>query len=57
MQAEFDKLLKTVTGISGEVAKALAGNKSSCTRVRNAMQEIKTQAQDLRIAALAKAKE
>lgn len=49
MQETFNKLLTKVSGLSGDMEKAAAGNKSAGTRVRQGMQEVKSLAQQLRV--------
>jgi len=51
---EFDKLKKIIEECSNDVAKFNNGNKSAGTRIRKAMQEVKSQAQEVRKAILAK---
>ncbi|RJP31849.1 MAG: histone H1 [Phycisphaerales bacterium] len=45
---EFDKLKQIIEEVEVDVAKALGGNKAAGTRVRKAMQEVKSVAQDVR---------
>lgn len=49
---EYDKLRELIDGCDDDVAKASQGNKSAGTRIRKAMQGIKTQAQEIRAAIL-----
>ena len=49
----FDELKRVIVEIETDVIKARAGNKSASVRVRNAMQEVKALAQDVRTAILA----
>lgn len=44
----FEQLKQMVEAASDDVAKAAGGNKAAGTRVRKAMQEIKSAAQDVR---------
>lgn len=44
----FDRLKQLVNELDEEVAKAEGGNKAAGTRVRQAMQEIKAAAQEVR---------
>ena len=48
MSQNFDKLLQTVEATKEDVAKAEAGNKAACARVRKSMQDLKNIAQDIR---------
>jgi len=48
MLAEYEQLKQMVEAASDDVAKAAGGNKAAGTRVRKAMQDIKTAAQDVR---------
>ncbi len=48
MSTNFDKLLETVENARGDVQKAEDGNKAATSRVRKAMQEVKSIAQDIR---------
>jgi hypothetical protein len=48
MSQNFDKLLQTVEASRDDVAKAEAGNKAACARVRKSMQDLKNIAQDIR---------
>ena len=45
---EYERLKQLVEGAAEDVAKATGGNKAAGTRVRKAMQDIKTAAQELR---------
>ena len=45
---EYEQLRQMVEDIAEDVAKATGGNKAAGTRVRKAMQEIKTAAQEVR---------
>jgi len=45
---EYEKLKELVEAAAEDVAKAEGGNKAAGTRVRKAMQDIKTAAQDVR---------
>jgi len=45
---EYEHLRKLVEQCAEDVAKAEGGNKAAGTRVRKAMQEVKTAAQDVR---------
>lgn len=49
---EFEKLKEIIEECTGNVAKFESGNKAAGTRLRKAMQEIKTQAQVVRQAVL-----
>tara|TARA_R100001163_G_C4972718_1_gene131999 strand:- start:409 stop:582 length:174 start_codon:yes stop_codon:yes gene_type:complete len=44
----FEKILEVLNSVQGDVDKFRNGNKSAGTRVRKAMQEIKTLAQHVR---------
>ncbi|MEM9065553.1 MAG: histone H1 [Planctomycetota bacterium] len=44
----YEDLRKLVESIEDDVAKAEGGNKAAGTRVRQAMQDIKNRAQDIR---------
>jgi Histone H1-like protein Hc1 len=46
---EFENLKKLVTEIEEDVAKAAGGNKAAGVRVRQAMQKIKSAAQEVRL--------
>ncbi len=46
--SSYGKLVEVVEAVRGDVEKAEAGNKAATSRVRKAMQEIKTIAQDIR---------
>jgi len=48
MSQNFDRLIQTLEATKEDVAKAEAGNKAACARVRKAMQDIKNIAQDIR---------
>jgi len=48
MLAEYEQLKQLVEAASDDVAKAAGGNKAAGTRVRKAMQDIKSAAQDVR---------
>ena len=48
MSQNFDKLVQTIESAREDVAKAEAGNKTACSRVRKSMQELKAIAQDIR---------
>lgn len=50
----FDKLKQTIATAEEDVAKAEGGNKAAGTRVRQAMQEVKNLAQEIRKEILAK---
>jgi hypothetical protein len=45
---EYEQLKKLVEEVAEDIAKAEGGNKAAGTRVRKAMQDIKSAAQDLR---------
>ena len=45
---EFQELKRIVEEAEDDVAKALGGNKAAGTRVRKAMQDVKTAAQEVR---------
>lgn len=45
---EYEQLKQMVEDIAEDVAKATGGNKAAGTRVRKAMQDIKTAAQEVR---------
>ncbi len=45
---EYDRLKELVCAAEDDLLKAEGGNKAAGTRVRKAMQEIKTAAQDVR---------
>ena len=45
---EYETLKRLVQEADEDVAKAIGGNKAAGTRVRNAMQELKTLAQTIR---------
>ena len=44
----YDRLVKLVNDVTDDMAKCEGGNKAAGTRVRKAMQEIKSAAQDVR---------
>lgn len=48
----FDKLKRIITEIEDDLQKAAGGNKAAGTRVRQAMQDIKEAAQEVRVAIL-----
>lgn len=48
MSQNFDKLVLTIEATKEDVAKAEAGNKAACARVRKSMQDLKNLAQDIR---------
>ena len=54
---EYDKLKEIVENCSGDIAKFKGGNKAAGTRVRKAMQDVKSQAQAVRQAVLKKREE
>lgn len=45
---EYEKLKRLVESASDDISKAEGGNKAAGTRVRKAMQDIKSAAQDVR---------
>ena len=45
----FEKLYEVLDSTADDVTKFNSGNKSAGTRIRKAMQEIKTLAQDVRV--------
>jgi len=49
---EFEKLKRLVAEAEGDYQKAIGGNKAAGTRVRKAMQDIKAQAQAIRVRVL-----
>lgn len=49
---EYDTLKKMVAEVEEDVIKAEGGNKAAGTRVRKSMQEIKAQAQEVRVKVL-----
>lgn len=51
---EYKKLKEIIEACADDIEKAGAGNKSAGTRIRKAMQDVKTQAQALRIAIMDK---
>jgi hypothetical protein len=48
MMAAYERLRQLVEACSEDVAKAAGGNKAAGTRVRKAMQDIKSAAQEVR---------
>jgi len=48
MMAAYERLKQLIEACAEDVAKAAGGNKAAGTRVRKAMQDIKTAAQDVR---------
>ena len=48
MTQNFEKLLQTAEATREDMAKAAAGNKAACARVRKTMQDIKNLAQEIR---------
>lgn len=48
MLEKYEQLKQMVASIEDDLKKAAGGNKAAGTRVRKAMQDIKTLAQDLR---------
>ena len=44
----YDRLVQLVNDVTDDMAKCEGGNKAAGTRVRKAMQEIKSAAQDVR---------
>ncbi len=44
----YDKLKTVISSLDEDIAKAKGGNKAAGTRVRQAMQEVKNLAQDIR---------
>ena len=48
MSQNYDRLVSVVQAAREDVEKAEAGNKAATSRVRQAMQDIKTPAQDIR---------
>jgi hypothetical protein len=48
MSVNFNKLVQTLEAAREDVAKAESGNKTACSRVRKAMQDVKNIAQDIR---------
>ena len=48
----YELLKKMVEEAADDIAKASGGNKAASTRVRKAMQDIKAQAQEIRIKVL-----
>jgi hypothetical protein len=49
---EYEKLKRLVAEVEGDYQKAIGGNKAAGTRVRKAMQDIKGQAQTIRVRVL-----
>jgi len=49
LNSEFDELQNMVNDCQSDVTKFVEGNNSAGTRVRKAMQEIKTAAQSIRV--------
>ena len=49
---EYEKLKRLVAEAEGDYQKAIGGNKAAGTRVRKSMQDIKSQAQALRVRVL-----
>jgi hypothetical protein len=49
---EYEKLKRLVAEAEGDYQKAIGGNKAAGTRVRKGMQEIKAQAQAIRVRVL-----
>ena len=48
----YDRLKKLVEEVEDDLRKAEGGNKAAGTRVRKVMQDVKTAAQDVRVAVL-----
>ncbi len=48
----YDRLVKLVQDVADEIRKAEGGNKAAGTRVRKAMQDVKTAAQEVRVGIL-----
>jgi hypothetical protein len=48
----YDRLVKLVQDAADDIAKADGGNKAAGTRVRKAMQDIKKDAQEVRVGVL-----
>ena len=46
---EYEKLKQLVAEVEGDYQKAIGGNKAAGTRVRKQMQEIRSQAQTIRV--------
>lgn len=46
--SSYTKLIEVVEAVKGDVEKAEGGNKAATSRVRKAMQEVKSVAQDIR---------
>jgi len=53
IMVEYDKLKELIESCGDDIAKVDSGNRSAGTRVRKAMQEVKSQAQELRKAIMA----
>jgi hypothetical protein len=49
---EYEKLKRLVAEAEGDYQKAIGGNKAAGTRVRKSMQDIKAQAQAIRVRVL-----
>jgi hypothetical protein len=49
---EYEKLKRLVVEAEGDYQKAIGGNKAAGTRVRKSMQDIKAQAQAIRVRVL-----
>lgn len=49
---EFDKLKEIVEECAADLAKVEGGNKAAGTRIRKAMQDVKKQAQEVRLAVM-----
>lgn len=54
---EYEKLKEIVEACAGDIEKFESGNKAAGTRVRKAMQDVKSQAQEVRKAVLNKREE
>ncbi len=48
----YEKLVQKVVDLREDVEKAKKGNQTAAVRIRAAMQEVKSLAQDIRVAAL-----
>lgn len=48
----YDRLKRLVEEVADDMQKAIGGNKAAGTRVRKAMQDIKSAAQDIRVKVL-----
>ena len=48
MSQNFDSLVALVEATRGDIEKAEAGNKATCTRVRKSMHDLKNFAQEIR---------